>query len=84
ETIVAGGPAVGMKPLPVGTLVSPARTNAASIEVKTLAISSESLHILSAGVVSVWVTGGMRTVRMDGSGIDEVEGCDDVTSREGV
>nr|GFA75130.1 hypothetical protein [Tanacetum cinerariifolium] len=32
ETIVAGGPAVGMKPLPVGTLASPARTVAASIE----------------------------------------------------
>nr|GFD42530.1 hypothetical protein [Tanacetum cinerariifolium] len=38
-----------MKPLPVGTLVSPARTVATSIEVKTLAISSESLLILSAG-----------------------------------
>nr|GFC99180.1 hypothetical protein [Tanacetum cinerariifolium] len=37
-----------MKPLPVGTLASPARTVAASIEVKTLAISSESLLILSA------------------------------------
>nr|GFD41411.1 hypothetical protein [Tanacetum cinerariifolium] len=48
ETIVAGGPAVGMKPLPVGTLVSPAGIVAASIEVKTLAISSKSLLILSA------------------------------------
>nr|GFD47314.1 hypothetical protein [Tanacetum cinerariifolium] len=36
------------------------------------------------GVVTVWVTGGMGAVGMDGSGIDEVEGCDDVTSREGV
>nr|GFC97827.1 hypothetical protein [Tanacetum cinerariifolium] len=53
-----------------------ARTVAASIEVKTLAISSESLLILSAG--------GMREVGMDGSGIDEVEGCDNVTSGEGV
>nr|GFD50719.1 hypothetical protein [Tanacetum cinerariifolium] len=49
ETIVAGGPAVGMKSLLVGTLASPARIVAASIEVKTLAISSESLLILSAG-----------------------------------
>nr|GFC93405.1 hypothetical protein [Tanacetum cinerariifolium] len=48
EITVAGGPAVGMKPLPVGTLVSPASTVATSIEVKTLAISSESLLILSA------------------------------------
>nr|GFD18393.1 hypothetical protein [Tanacetum cinerariifolium] len=44
----AGGPAVGMKPLSVGTLVSPASTVVASIEVKTLAISSKSLLILSA------------------------------------
>nr|GFD19641.1 hypothetical protein [Tanacetum cinerariifolium] len=36
-----------MKPLPVGTSVSPDSTVAASIEVKTLAISSESLLILS-------------------------------------
>nr|GEW10000.1 hypothetical protein [Tanacetum cinerariifolium] len=33
EIIVAGGPAVGMKPLQVGTLVSPASTLAASIEI---------------------------------------------------
>nr|GFC72439.1 hypothetical protein [Tanacetum cinerariifolium] len=33
----------------VRTLVSPARTVAASIEVKTLEISSESLLIISAG-----------------------------------
>nr|GFA84305.1 hypothetical protein [Tanacetum cinerariifolium] len=48
EITVAGGPAVGMKPLPVGTLVSPASTVVASIEVKTLAVSFESLLILSA------------------------------------
>nr|GFD30858.1 hypothetical protein [Tanacetum cinerariifolium] len=48
ETIVVEGPAVGMEPLPVGTLVSPARTFVASKEVKTLAISSESVLILSA------------------------------------
>nr|GFD22445.1 hypothetical protein [Tanacetum cinerariifolium] len=48
EITVAGGPAVRVKPLPVGTSVSPASTIAASIEVKTLAISSESLLILSA------------------------------------
>nr|GFD03441.1 hypothetical protein [Tanacetum cinerariifolium] len=76
ETIVAWGPTVGMKPLPVGTLASPARTVAASIEVRTLAISSESLLILAVG--------GMGAVRIDGSRIDEVEGCDDVTSGEGV
>nr|GFC62290.1 hypothetical protein [Tanacetum cinerariifolium] len=74
--MVAGGPAVGMKPLPVGTLASSARTVAASIEVKTLAISSESLLILSVG--------GMGAVGIDGSGSDEVQGCDDVTSGEGV
>nr|GFC88712.1 hypothetical protein [Tanacetum cinerariifolium] len=27
---------------------------------------------------------GMGAVEIDGSGIDEVEGCDDVTSGEGV
>nr|GFB59498.1 hypothetical protein [Tanacetum cinerariifolium] len=42
------GPSVGMKPLPAGTLVSPASTVATSIEVKTLAISSKSLLILLA------------------------------------
>nr|GFC73034.1 hypothetical protein [Tanacetum cinerariifolium] len=128
-----------------GTLVSPASTVAASIEVKTLAISSESLLILSAaasssllllpligalspdlssitpslsskiltlsagdagssatigraedyailalleycmmGVVSVWVTVGMGAVGIDGSGIDEVVGCDDSISGKGV
>nr|GFA46548.1 hypothetical protein [Tanacetum cinerariifolium] len=41
ETIVAGGPAVGMEPLPVKTLVSPARTVAASIEIKTLAVTTD-------------------------------------------
>nr|GFC95864.1 hypothetical protein [Tanacetum cinerariifolium] len=60
----------------VGTLASPARTVAASIEVKTLAISSESFVILSAG--------GMGAVGMDGSGIGEVEGCKNVTLGEGV
>nr|GFB30774.1 hypothetical protein [Tanacetum cinerariifolium] len=44
----AGGPAVGMTPLPVGTSIPPARTVAASMEVKTLAIFSESLLILLA------------------------------------
>nr|GFA67751.1 hypothetical protein [Tanacetum cinerariifolium] len=39
--------AVGMEPLPVGTSIPPARTVAASMEVKTLAISYESLLILS-------------------------------------
>nr|GEV33069.1 hypothetical protein [Tanacetum cinerariifolium] len=48
EMTVAGGPSVGMKPLPVGTSIPPASTVAASMEVKTLAISSESLLILSA------------------------------------
>nr|GFC74722.1 hypothetical protein [Tanacetum cinerariifolium] len=53
--ILARGPTVGMKPLPVGmkplpvgTSIPPARTVAATMEVKTLAISSESLLILSA------------------------------------
>nr|GEZ27407.1 hypothetical protein [Tanacetum cinerariifolium] len=41
-----------MEPLPVGTLVSPARTVAASIEVRTLGISSESVLIFSAGAYS--------------------------------
>nr|GFB79401.1 hypothetical protein [Tanacetum cinerariifolium] len=40
EIIVAGGPAAGMKPLPVGTLASPARTVAASIKCKLLAVGS--------------------------------------------
>nr|GFC21550.1 hypothetical protein [Tanacetum cinerariifolium] len=48
EMTVAEGPAVGMKPLPVGTSIPHARTVAASMEVKTLATSSESLLILSA------------------------------------
>nr|GFD51499.1 hypothetical protein [Tanacetum cinerariifolium] len=48
EMIVAGGPAVGMEPLPVGISIPPARTVAASMEVKTLATSCESLLILSA------------------------------------
>nr|GFA66040.1 hypothetical protein [Tanacetum cinerariifolium] len=154
----AGGPAVGMEPLPVGTSIPPARTVAASMEVKTLAISSESLLILSAaaspsfillpligassldclvedlemvalsssainldsvgqaspsltsligdagssatvgraedrailalfeycliGVVSVWVTMGIGAVGRDGSGIDEVVGCDVSASGE--
>nr|GFD17321.1 hypothetical protein [Tanacetum cinerariifolium] len=42
------GPAVGMEPLPVGTSIPAARTVTASMEVKTLAISSESLLILLA------------------------------------
>nr|GFD25141.1 hypothetical protein [Tanacetum cinerariifolium] len=46
EMIVAWGPAVGMEPLLVRTSIPPARTVAASMEVKTLAISSESLLIL--------------------------------------
>nr|GFC14289.1 hypothetical protein [Tanacetum cinerariifolium] len=47
EITVARGPTVGMKPLPVGTSIPPARTVVASVEVKTLATSSELLLILS-------------------------------------
>nr|GFC82807.1 hypothetical protein [Tanacetum cinerariifolium] len=35
-------------------------------------------------VVSVWVTRGVGAVGRDGSGIDEVVGCDVLASREGV
>nr|GFB79737.1 hypothetical protein [Tanacetum cinerariifolium] len=35
-------------------------------------------------VVLVWVTGGMGAVRIDGTGIEEVVGCDDVASGKGV
>nr|GFC36198.1 hypothetical protein [Tanacetum cinerariifolium] len=45
---VAGGLAVGMEPLPVGTLIPSARTVAASMEVKTIASSFESSLILLA------------------------------------
>nr|GFD44693.1 hypothetical protein [Tanacetum cinerariifolium] len=38
EMTVAEGSTVGMKPLPVGTSIPPARTVAASMEAKTLAI----------------------------------------------
>nr|GFA89179.1 hypothetical protein [Tanacetum cinerariifolium] len=48
EMSAAGGPAVGMEPLLVGTSIPPARTVAASMEVKTLASSTESSLILSA------------------------------------
>nr|GFD54663.1 hypothetical protein [Tanacetum cinerariifolium] len=48
EMIVAGGPTVGMEPLPVGTSIPLSRTVAAYMEVKTLATSSESLLVLSA------------------------------------
>nr|GFD37702.1 hypothetical protein [Tanacetum cinerariifolium] len=96
--IVAGGPAVGMEPLPVGTSIPPARTVAASTEVKTLAISSESLLILSAAAspslillpligassLDCWVTEGIGAVGIDGSGIDEVVGCDVSASGKGV
>nr|GFC02598.1 hypothetical protein [Tanacetum cinerariifolium] len=36
------------------------------------------------GVVSGWVTGGMGAVGIDGSGIDEVVGCDVSASGVGV
>nr|GFC96256.1 hypothetical protein [Tanacetum cinerariifolium] len=55
EMTVAGGPAVGMEPLPVGTSIPPARNVVASMEVKTLSISSESLLILSAAASPSWI-----------------------------
>nr|GEZ93185.1 hypothetical protein [Tanacetum cinerariifolium] len=49
------GPAVGMEPLQVGTSIPPTSTVAASMEVKTLAISSESLLILSAATSPLFI-----------------------------